>query len=116
MQFLIKTLVSALMIAGISEVAKRSSIFGALIASLPLTSLLAFIWLYYDTQNNQKIIDLSYGIFWLVIPSLALFLILPLLLKSGVRFWWALPMATVGTALVYFVFIGALKKVGLSGQ
>lgn len=113
MYFLIKIGISALMIAGVSEVAKRSSLFGALIASLPLTSLLAFIWIYYDTRDGQKIIDLSYGIFWVVIPSLALFLILPFFLKCGLKFWSALPLACAGTAIVYILLIGTLKKLGV---
>ncbi|MEO5722098.1 MAG: DUF3147 family protein, partial [Chthoniobacterales bacterium] len=63
----IKTLVSALIVVGISEIARRSSVLGALLASLPLTSLLAFIWLYRDTGDVTKIAALSTGIFWLVL-------------------------------------------------
>jgi len=58
--------------------------WGALLASLPLTSLLAFVWLYRSTGNVQAVASLSHGIFWLVLASLPLFLILPALLKNGV--------------------------------
>ena len=74
--YLIKTLITALIIVIVSEVAKKSTLIGALIISIPLTSLLAFIWLYFDTRDYQKVIDLSYGTILLTIPSFAFFLIL----------------------------------------
>lgn len=114
MYFLLKIIISSLIIAGVSEIAKRSTFFGALIASLPLTSLLALVWLYYDTRDNNKIIELSHGIFWLVIPSLAFFLVLPLILKSGVKFWWALPIAALTTMIVYFAFTYFARKFGVN--
>ena len=82
--YLIKTIITALIIVIVSEVAKRSTLIGALIISIPLTSLLAFIWLYFDTRDYQKVIDLSYGTILLTIPSFAFFLILPILLKMPI--------------------------------
>ena len=78
-----KIFISAFILVAVSEIAKRSSLLGALLASLPLTSLLAFVWLYLDTGDTQKISALSSSILWLVLPSLALFLTLPLLIKLG---------------------------------
>lgn len=112
--FFFKVLISSILITGISEIAKRSTFFGALIASLPLTSLLAIIWLYYDTRDKLKIINLSYGIFWLVIPSLTFFLSLPLMLKCGVKFWGALPVASFVTMVVYLAFMYFLKRFGVN--
>ncbi len=94
---------SAAVLVMVSEIAKRSSIWAALVASLPLTSLLAFVWLYTDTKDTQKIATLSSDIFWLVIPSLALFPMLALLLRSGVSFWWALAGAIAATLLAYAI-------------
>ena len=85
--YFLKIVISAISIVIISEIAKRSSFMGGLIASIPLISLLAFFWLYIETKEPSKIIDLSYAIFWLVIPSLVLFLILPELLKYGFNFY-----------------------------
>lgn len=68
MQAALKILISARFIYGISELAKRRSLLGALLASLPLTSLLAIIWLYRETGDVRRIADLSSGIFWLVLP------------------------------------------------
>ena len=63
---------TAVLVVAISEVAKRSSLLGAVLASIPLTSVLAMIWLYADTGDAEKVADLATGIFWLVLPSLAL--------------------------------------------
>lgn len=94
---------SAAALVAVSEIAKRSSVWAALVASLPLTSLLAFVWLYIDTKDTQKIAALSGDIFWLVIPSLALFPMLALLLRSGVSFWWAMAGAIATTLLAYAI-------------
>ncbi len=99
--YAVKLVVSALLIVLISEIAKRNTWAGALIASLPITSLLAFLWLYVETADVSRIATLSLDIFWLVIPSLALFLVLPLLLRQGVHFWLALPLSCVVTAACY---------------
>ncbi len=84
-QYLIKVLVSATLIVAVTELSKRGGTFwGGVLASLPLTSLLAFIWLYADTRNAAQISELSWTIFWLVLPSLTLFVTLPVLLNRGV--------------------------------
>jgi len=98
---MVKLCISALLIVAIGELAKRYSFAAALLASLPITSLLAFVWLYVDTKDTAKIATLSTEIFWLVIPSLAFFLVLPVLLKQGVNFWAALAVASAVTALAY---------------
>jgi hypothetical protein len=101
--FLLKTLVSALIIVTISEIAKRSTAFGALIASLPLTSLLSFIWIYIDGGDVKPIIKMSYEIFWLVIPSLVFFLIFPYLLSHNSNFWLALLSSSLVVAICYMI-------------
>ena len=80
---ILKFAISAALIVAISEISRRSSFLGGLFASLPMVSLLAMIWLYRDTRDTQKVAALSTSIFWLVLPSLALFLALPALLKRG---------------------------------
>src|SRR5689334_20187294 len=97
----LKTLVSALIIVAVSELAKRSTLIGALIASLPLTSLLAFVWLYRDTHDSARIASLSLDVFWLVIPSLALFLVLAWLIRAGWSFWLSFTAAIAATVLAY---------------
>jgi uncharacterized membrane protein YqaE (UPF0057 family) len=106
---LLKFSLSAAVLVAVSEIAKRSSVWAALVASLPLTSLLAFVWLYVDTKDTQKVAALSNDIFWLVIPSLALFPALAVLLRSGVTFWLAMAGAIALTLLAYAATVYALS-------
>ncbi|WP_424373452.1 DUF3147 family protein [Methylocystis silviterrae] len=112
--YAVKAIVSALVIVAISESAKRSMGFAALVASLPLTSLLAFIWLRLEGTQPQKIADLSGQIFWLIIPSLLFFLLLPLLLKNGVSFWASLGLSVAATAASYVVMLPLLRRMGVA--
>lgn len=107
----IKFFTSAALIVAISEIGKRYSLVAAVLASLPLTSLLAFVWLYIDTKDTQKVIALSYDIAWLVLPSLAFFFVLPAALKQGMAFWLALTVAAVATALAYGLTVWVLQQV-----
>lgn len=110
--FLIKTLITALIVAAVSELARRYTVWAALLASLPLTSILAFIWVYWDTKDSGKIIELSYSVFWLVFPSLAFFLILPFLLKQGLAFPAAMGIAVVFMAAIYGAGVWLVKAIG----
>ena len=108
-QFLLKVAISAVLIAAVSELAKRSSLLGAALASLPLTSLLAFVWLYRDTGDAAKVAALSQDIFWLVLPSLILFALLPVLLRHGWQFWSALGLSCLATIAAYGATVLALR-------
>jgi hypothetical protein len=111
--YAIKVIISALLIVAISEVAKRSSGFAALLASLPLTSLLAFVWLYVEGATPVEIAELSSQVFWLVIPSLLLFVLLPVLLKYGIDFWLSLGLSVAATAGCYIVMLPLLRRMGI---
>ena len=108
-----KVVISALLIVAISEVAKRSSGFAALLASIPLTSLLAFVWLFFEGAKPAEIAELSSQVFWLVIPSLLLFVLLPILLKHGVDFWLSLGLSVAATAGCYLVMLPLLRRMGV---
>lgn len=99
--YVIKLVISAALIVAVSEVSEKYSWLGGLLASLPLVSFLGMIWLYVDTKDAGKVAELSWSILWLVIPSLSLFVALPLLLKK-LPFPAALPLAT----LIMFAFYG----------
>jgi hypothetical protein len=111
-QYALKIALSALILVIVAEVAKRSTFWAAAVASLPLISLLAFIWLYLDTGDVQKVAALSSGIFWLVLPSLLLFVLLPFLLRNGLGFWFSLAASSAATALAY---LGMVKLLGMFG-
>lgn len=107
-QYMLKIILSAVILVAVAEIAKRSTFWAAALASLPLTSLLAFVWLYIDSGNVHRVADLSLGIFWLIFPSLILFVMLPFLLRAGIDFWLSLTISCVATAVAYFVMIKLL--------
>jgi hypothetical protein len=96
-----KALLSGLLVVAVSELAKRSPAVGALVASLPLVSLLAIVWLWRDTADRARIADHAEATFWYVLPSLPMFLVLPAMLRQGVGFWPALTVACLLTVVLY---------------
>jgi hypothetical protein len=112
MYVLLKALLSGAIVAAASELARRSSLLGAVLISLPLTSILAAIWLYRDTGSRAEVADLSWSILWVIVPSLVFFVVLPLTLRA-LGFWPALLVACAATALAYAAWVGAARKLGL---
>ena len=111
--YALKIAISAAVIVAVSEIAKRNSGIAALVAALPLTSLLAFIWLYVEGSSPAAIGELSTQVFWLVLPSLVLFLVFSALLKLGFDFWWSLGSSCAATIVCYFVMLPLLRKAGV---
>jgi hypothetical protein len=111
--YAVKVLLSAVLIVLVTEIAKRSTLAGALIASVPLTSVLAFVWLYWDTRDAARVAGLSIDIFWLVIPSLALFIALPLLIRLGWGFWSSLVASMAVTVACYAATVVILRRFGV---
>ena len=111
MQMIVKLVLTAGLIVLVSEVGKRSSFMGALLASLPLVSYLGMIWLYVDTKSTEKVAALSTDIFWLVLPSLPFFLLLATLLKRKVDFTPALAISTLVLIACYLLMTWILKMV-----
>jgi len=111
--YVLKFFISALLIVAISEISKRYSLAAGILASLPIVSVLAMIWLYIDTASIEKVSRLSTSIFWMVLPSLSLFLMLPLLLKNKVPFYPALIISSLVMVLLYYGMILLLKKLGI---
>ncbi|MGH7902158.1 MAG: DUF3147 family protein [Thermodesulfobacteriota bacterium] len=108
--YIAKVLISAILVVLISEISKRSSLIGAVLASLPIVSILAFVWIYIDTKSVEVISDLSRNIFWLVMPSLSLFIVLPLLLKNRWDFYLSLAISCLIMISLYFIMVLILRK------
>lgn len=108
MFYLVKVLVSALLIVLISEVSKKFPTLGGLIASLPLLSVLGMIWLYADTRDPDLLGQHALSTFWFVLPSLPMFLLLPWLLKLKWQFGWAMLAACLLTIGLYLAMVKLL--------
>jgi hypothetical protein len=110
----LKAALSGIIVAAASETARRAPTLGALILSLPLISLLAFVWLWRDTGDNARIAALSESTFWYVLPTLPMFLLLPALLRHGVGFWLALVACCALTFALYLLTVWVLAKFGVA--
>ena len=109
----IKALLSGIIIAAISEIAKRSPGFGALVASLPLVSVLGMLWLWRDRPDTENMAHHAAATFWYVLPSLPMFLLIARLLRGGVPFWLALSLGCALTITLYLLMIWIGPRFGL---
>lgn len=110
---IVKAALSGIIIAIVSETARRSPGFGALIASLPLISVLGMIWLWRDTGDPVRVAAHASATFWYVLPSLPMFLFIPALLKRGVAFWPALAAGCALTVALYAIMTAVGPRFGL---
>jgi hypothetical protein len=111
--FLFKAGLSGLLAAAIAEIARRYPGWGGLVASLPMTSLMAMLWLWRDTGDVTRIADLSVSIVWFIAASLPLFIALPILLRNGVGFWISMAVSVAGCLALYALMFWAAPKLGV---
>jgi hypothetical protein len=107
-----KYLITAAVVVAVSELAKRSDRLGALLASLPLVTLLALIWLQLERQPASKIANHAWYTFWYVVPTLPMFLLFPWLF-ARFGFWPALAISALVTVACFGLFALAVKPFGI---
>jgi hypothetical protein len=101
--FTIRALLSGIIIALIAVIGKKAPAAGALIASLPLISIVGMIWLWRDTADPKLLADHAEATFFFVLPSLPMFLLIPFMLRSGTSFWLALGSGVIVTIILYLL-------------
>lgn len=110
MLVILKALLSGVIIALASETAKRVPIWGAILVSVPLTSLLTVIWLYLDTRKPAQAASFLEGVFWAHLPTMLFFVLCPALLRHGMGFWLAILLSLGVTAVVFVVYAWSLRR------
>jgi hypothetical protein len=113
MYFVLKCAISGVLVAGASTLARRYPGFGALIASLPLVSVLGMMWLWREKPDADNMAAHAQATFWYVLPSLPMFLLIPLLLRRGANFWLSLSAGCLVTIVLYLAMTWAAPKIGL---
>ena len=111
--FMLKAAISGLLVALVSEIARRAPGWGGLVASLPVTSLLAMLWLWRDSGDPERIAALAMSTFWFFLPSIPLFLALPWMLRTGLGFWPSLTLGVAGTLALYALMFWAAPRLGV---
>ena len=111
--FAAKALLAGVMIAAIAEVGRRLPAAAALIASLPLVSILGITFLWFARPDAENMAQHAQATFWFVLPSLPMFLLIPALLRHGVNFWIALALGCVLTVALYAGMVQLGPRIGL---
>lgn len=107
---IIKVLITAIIIIVASEIAKEKSLLAGLIISMPTITVLALIWLYWDTHDIQQVKNLTNNTLLMILPSLTFFIFLPVLLRFEINFIVSMIGAIVGTAICYWIYTIILSK------
>jgi len=114
LQTIIKAAISGVLVMIVAETSKRSPAFGALVASLPLISILAVIWLWNDTGDTARVADHLEATFFYVLPSLPMFLVMPGLLRADYAFWPALGLSVAMTVMLYAIVVFVAARFGIT--
>ncbi|KPQ29237.1 MAG: hypothetical protein HLUCCX14_06860 [Marinobacter excellens HL-55] len=107
-----KYAITAALVVLISEVAKRSDKLGALIAALPMVTVLAMVWMYVEQQPADKIANHAWYTFWYVLPTLPMFLLFPFLLPR-LGFWISLGMGALVTVVSFILLATVVRRFGI---
>jgi hypothetical protein len=113
MEFAVRAILSGIIIALIAYIGRKAPAAGALIASLPLISILGMIWLWRDTADTALLADHAEATFYFVLPSLPMFLLIPWMLRSGHHFWMSLGAGIILTVILYFITAMLAARIGV---
>ena len=109
----VKLLVSALVILFVTKIQLFHDRLSALLIALPLTSIIAMVWMRGEGQEPSRIANHAEATFWFVLPTLPMFLLLPWLLRHGWGFTAALAACCVLTTGLFLAMLWILKPFGV---
>ena len=108
-----KIFLSALIIVVVNKVQLFNDRLSALLIALPLTSLMAMIWMHQAKQSSERLANHAEGTFWFVLPTLPMFLIFPWMLRHGWSFWAAFAANCVITVILFWLTVVVLRRFGI---
>ncbi|MBE20374.1 MAG: DUF3147 family protein [Gammaproteobacteria bacterium] len=112
MYLVVKIIITVALIVAISEIARRSTLIAGVLASIPLMSVLAISWLYFDTRDIKPVINLANSILLLIPPGLTFLIVLPLALKK-LDFTYSLLISIIATVLIYWLYVTLISRFGI---
>ena len=110
---LVKLLLSAAIIVIVNKVQLFNDRLSALLIALPLTSLVAMIWMHQGGQSSERLANHAEGTFWFVLPTLPMFLIFPWMLRQGWGFGLSLVANCAITIVLFWVMVVVLRRFGM---
>ena len=109
----VKLVITAFIILLVNKVQLFNDRLSALLIALPITSLLAMIWMYHGGQSSERLANHAEGTFWFVLPTLPMFLIFPWMLRNGWSFWATLAANCVITIVFFWLTVFVLRRFGI---
>ena len=109
----VKLAVTAVVILFVTKIQLFHDKLSALLIALPLTSLIAMIWMHQGKQSSERIANHSESTFWFVLPTLPMFLIFPWMLRQGWGFGLSLGANCLITAALFWIMVAVLKRFGV---
>jgi hypothetical protein len=113
LMIVVKYLVTAGIVVAVSEIAKRTDKVGALIASLPMVTVMVMFWLWFEDQPTEKIANHAWYTFWYVIPTMPMFLLVPWMLQRGINFWLTMLAGMILTCCCFLLATVILRRWGI---
>jgi len=112
--FILKAAISGVLVLMVSEISRRNPTVGGFAAALPLISVMSIVWLWRETGDVERIASQSAATFWFVLPSLPMFALMPVMLRSGLGFWPSLLAGCAMTIVLYFATAWLLSRFGVN--
>lgn len=109
----VKLFLSAAIILFVTKIQLINDRLSALLIALPLTSLVAMLWMHYAGQSAERVANHAEGTFWFVLPTLPMFLIIPWMLRHGWGFWSTLALNCLFTAGFFWLTVVVLRRFGI---
>ncbi len=108
-----KLFLSALIILFVTKIQLINDRLSALLIALPLTSLVAMLWMHHAGQSSERLANHAEGTFWFVLPTLPMFLIIPWMLRNGWGFWTTLAVNCLFTVGFFWLTVIVLRRFGI---
>ena len=102
--FFIKILVSACIIAIVSEIAKKFPAVGGLVAAMPITTLLSMIWIYYENKDMGLMSNFLISVVVGTVISFIFFIAAIFFIKKGFNFYLTLILSIMILGIAVFVY------------
>jgi len=112
----VKILLTAVIILVVTKLQLVSDKLSALLIALPLTSILAMIWMRHEAKvaeqatRIESIANHAYYTFWFVLPTMPMFLVIPWMLRKGHGFYFTLGVNALLTTVLFWLLVVTLKK------
>ena len=107
MEFLLKAVISGILVATVSTVAQRNATLAALLMGIPFTAFLAMIFMWYAGVDPETFSKFSFETIYFVVASLIFFVIFGFAIQY-IGFWHSMVVGSIFTIILYNILLRIL--------